>query len=84
MLFEVEIDDLGVDVQAAIAAWDEVYPIPTIPLGDDDIGTPKFASRKEHIEDMIKSYLLNKLDHALHVVAQNNRVTLTKDIFKRE
>ena len=74
--------DLGVDMQIAMTAWDENYPIPTIDNPKDlSKKIPAFASRKEHIEDILLGEFLRKLNYALDQYAKKDKLILTKTIF---
>lgn len=85
ILIPIEIEDIGVDLQTAIAAWDEFYPIPQIEdLENPDKLIPQFPSRAKHIIYILQGELLRKLNWALEQKNKQDKLTLNQDIFASE
>lgn len=85
ILIPIEIKDIGVDLQTAIEAWDEFYPIPEIedPENPGEF-IPRFSSRVKYIGYLLEVELLGKLDWALTQKSLKNKIVLTHDIFAQE
>ena len=81
LTFNLELEDIGVDLQTAMLAWDEFYPIP-MKENPEDPGKriPKFSSRKEHIKSILWGELKKRMNHALEQYAKKDKIVITDDI----